>query len=89
MKVKTFPTEKLINFTVESSVPIQINLRQGKQNQIQCVKIQCIELNATGRRLLCEFYIESESTPVLRRKIYREHFIRACEKFNVDFPYDE
>lgn len=85
-QVKVFPTEQLIHAVAESPVPLTVYTRAGKSNAIQCDRIEILSSNSTGRRIRCKFTWQGS---IIERVVYREWVIRAWEKFNVDWPYDE
>jgi hypothetical protein len=82
-KIKTFSVEHLLGMQLDVNSPVTVNYRQGKRNQVTCARVQVLEANCTGRRLLVKFS-DASHREVLCRRVYFEHFEKIAEKFGVD-----
>ena len=81
--IKVNPSQEFIGMKLTSKKPIVVNYRKGKKNVIECAEIECINANATGRRLTLTFR-DSKGVELGTRRVYLEHFEKMGDKFDID-----
>ena len=82
-KMKVNPAHNLIGKLITSPTAKTVNYRQGKGNVVTCNQIECTAANAAGRRLTLVFK-DDQGKEIMTRKVYKEHFERMADKFDVD-----
>jgi hypothetical protein len=86
-KIQVNPSQEFIGMKLTSKKPIEVNFRKGKKNIIECSEIECVGVNATGRRLTLTFR-DLKGAELGTRRVYLEHFERMGDKFDIDVYAD-
>jgi hypothetical protein len=79
-------SQAVIGSKLTANSLVTVNYRQGKSNTVACAEVECIDMNATGRRLTLIFRDEA-GNEIMKRRVYKEHFEVMERKFaNVAIP---
>ena len=75
------PSANLIGAKLTANSAVTVNYRQGKSNTVSCFEVECIEANATGRRLTLIFRDEA-GQEIMKRRVYKEHYEKMEKQFS-------
>lgn len=77
-KPKTTPVS-VAGMKLTSKSDVTVNFRAGKANVVTCQEIECLDVNATGRRLTLSF--RKDGKEILNRRVYLEWFESMVKQF--------